>query len=134
MWGCIRFDRQPLPRNIHRVADLTEKRFWGINLVIGYRSTTEKYSQTIMLVIILAARVSVRLLFRNNRMYCVLYRGLIVLDGVLGLWSQRAKRSAVGARGEERLCGHKRGQEKHELGLDMRVALTCTSRGQNHFR
>ena len=58
MWGCTLYafkNRQPLPRNI-RVTDLTEKYFWGINLVIGYRSATEKYSQ-IILVIILAATV-----------------------------------------------------------------------------
>ena len=41
MWGYILY-RQPLPRNIHRVTDLTEKYFWGINLVIGFRSATEK--------------------------------------------------------------------------------------------
>ena len=54
----MHFYRQPLPRNIHRVTGLTEKYSWGVNLVIGYRSATEKYSQTIILVIILAATVS----------------------------------------------------------------------------
>ena len=60
MWGCTlhAFYRQPLPRNIHRVTDLTQKYFWGINLVIGYRYATEKYSQTIVLVIVLAAMVN----------------------------------------------------------------------------
>ena len=53
----VHFYRQPLPRNIHRVTDLTEKKIWGINSVIGYRTATEKYSQTIILVIILAATV-----------------------------------------------------------------------------
>ena len=53
----MHFYRQPLPRNIHRVTDLTENISWGINLVIGYRSATEKYSLTIILVIILAAMV-----------------------------------------------------------------------------
>ena len=60
MWGCTLhafYKRQPLPRNIHRVTDLTEKYFWGINLVISYRSATGKDSQTIILAIILAATV-----------------------------------------------------------------------------
>ena len=53
----MRFYRQPLPRNIHRVTDLTEKYFCGINLVIGYRSATDKYSYAIILVVILVATV-----------------------------------------------------------------------------
>ena len=37
---------------------LPRKKYWGINLVIGYRSTTEKNSQTSILVVISAAKMA----------------------------------------------------------------------------
>ena len=49
--------RQPLPRNILMVTDLTDKHFWGFNVAMGDRSTTQKHSQTVNLVSRLAATV-----------------------------------------------------------------------------
>ena len=56
MWGHMQHALPaPVPRNFHRILDLTEQNIWGINLVNSCRSTTEKNSQTINLVIASAA-------------------------------------------------------------------------------